>query len=532
MPNNIDNDVISLDLDDYKLKFASGTSFFSFEGGSISETFDQQDGFWADLREEGYRLIGKKLFTFEKVKRKEILTSVSPRLHMQLSLPERPWSGESYVVLILDNEREISLTALVDWAIATPFSTTSYFSRSSTAAIYFEIPLMPLIKFSNSNDQFDSLDKTDQWSENQKLIFGIFSFRNDCRYFKKYPFFMPYQLYPDFLINDEIRACINEYIVKADRYIKKESNNKDKETLQWIGTDGTLCDRDSVQGIKGKALLLCHGTFSSTKSAFKGILEDSEFLKSLYRSKYNDILAWDHYTLSKKPAENANELLERLGMQENVTLDIICHSRGAVVVRNLLENPQNQRKLVDKGITINKVIFVAGACQGTQLANSRNTSGIFRRLNFLTWFFGNSVGSFTRAFLIIIKLLTVGFQKIPGIEAMDPAGQEIAKLNSYANTSAMEYWYIRANYENKNCITRYLERFLWDSGVFEGAANDLIVPFEGASPNKKYLKNCCSKMQDEECLRHGTESEAQRRVHHINFFDQEDIRGHLKNLLQ
>ncbi|UJP05388.1 MAG: hypothetical protein LZF61_11255, partial [Nitrosomonas sp.] len=81
-------------------------------------------------------------------------------------------------------------------------------------------------------------------------------------------------------------------------------------------------------------------------------------------------------------------------------------------------------------------------------------------------------------------------------------------------------------------LSRYLEKFLWDSAIFEGAVNDLIVPFEGASPSNKYLKNDSSTMHDKECLKHGTESKAQRRVHHINFFDQEDIKGNLKQLLQ
>lgn len=446
MPDNQENDVVSFELGKYKLKFASGTSFFFFESRKAS---DQQGELWDNLREEEYKLIDEKLFTFKNIKRKEILTSVSPRLHMQLSLPENDRDSNKYaeyVVLILDEEKEISSAALVDWAIATPFPTTSYFSTLSPATFNFEIPLMPLIKFDTAGDQLDSLDKTGQWSEDQKLTFGIFSFKT-C------PLFPPYRPYPYlFMIPDEIRDCINKYIVKADRYTKKESSYE--ETLQWINPDGILCNKNSVNSrLKGNALLLCHGTFSSTKSAFKGILEDSEFLTSLY-NKYDDILAWDHYTLSKKPAENANELLNKLSRQENVTLDIICHSRGAVVVRNLLENPRNKRKLSDHGITIGKVIFVAGACLGTQLASPRNTSGIFRRLNFLTWFFGNSIGSFTRAFLIIVKLLTTGFQKIPGIEAMDPTGQEIAKLNSYTDTLAKEYWYIRANYENKNCITR------------------------------------------------------------------------------
>ena len=279
-----------------------------------------------------------------------------------------------------------------------------------------------------------------------------------------------------------------------------------------------------------RALLLCHGTFSSTQKAFANIIDGSS-LNELHKIYGDNIFAWDHFTLSKKPDQNARDLLEKLKLlqhDEELKLDIICHSRGALVVRNLLENIDNQNALSDKRISINKVIFVAGACLGTQLAIPGNLNHIFRQLHILSWFFGASTNF--RAILAVIKLFILGVQKLPGIEAMDPSGLEISNLNAYQEKRhivANEYLYIRANYDCENAVWHYLEGLL-DHDIFKDAGNDLVVPFEGAGSSRKYLQP----PQSTELLDYGSELKAQTAVHHINFFDQCETRKSIVGFLK
>jgi hypothetical protein len=276
----------------------------------------------------------------------------------------------------------------------------------------------------------------------------------------------------------------------------------------------------------GRALLLCHGTFSSTEKAFTRDLITN--LEAIYR---NNILAYDHFTLSKKPDQNACDLLEKLNQLQldgELELDIICHSRGALVIRNLLENRNNQEAL-NKRISIKKVIFVAGACLGTQLANPGNLAPFFKKIHFFTWFFGGSTNF--KAILAIIELLVLGVQKLPGIEAMDPAGKEIADLNAYMEQKeesiASNYLYIRANYDFEDKVWHYLEHIFLDHDIFKDSGNDLVVPFEGAGTSTKYQQALSSENRDI-----GTESITQCDVHHINFFDQCEIRKRIVKFLK
>ena len=81
---------------------------------------------------------------------------------------------------------------------------------------------------------------------------------------------------------------------------------------------------------KGRALLLVHGIFSSAEASFGTLLGSK--LEPHLRQVYGDrILAWDHFTVSKSTFENARDLLHTL--PDGADVDIMCHSRGAVVTR-------------------------------------------------------------------------------------------------------------------------------------------------------------------------------------------------------
>ena len=77
----------------------------------------------------------------------------------------------------------------------------------------------------------------------------------------------------------------------------------------------------------GRSLLLLHGTFSNTGGAFHEPARSDFFdrIKPLYGDR---IFAFDHFSVSRTPEQNARMLVEALpgGVFE---FDVVTHSRGA-----------------------------------------------------------------------------------------------------------------------------------------------------------------------------------------------------------
>lgn len=532
--NNREGENPPFEFDGYRVRLASGTSFF--HGDTIREE-PPREGIWPELGEENYRLIGNTLFTIDAAEKKpELLSGIPPRLHIELTLQNsEQWYKKDYIVLILDNDR----TSLVDWAVANPISDSSslFEQPSGNSSIYFDIPLVPVSRSEQeevlNEGRTSFLDRISQWQAEQQLTFGIFSIedeemRDHLRHL--YHMWMPDWFH--LLFREEISRLADSVAYRIDRILKHGTEGD--EQLQIIMNDGNMRAVTSqyLQQMQGRALLLCHGILSSTQGAFSGILKDPAFMAHLRQRYSGNILAWDHYTLSKTTSQNASELLRELNSLHGVELDIICHSRGAGVIRNFVEKPDNTDQLGTQNVAIEKIAYVAGACLGSQLADTKNTNRLFRRLNMLFWFFDGAPMGFTKAILVALKFIATVAQRMPGVEAMNPTSKEIATLNSYGKTVAQEYHYIRANFDVRlsRLPIKLVEELLWDSGVFDGAANDLIVPYEGASASSKYLHGFPG-MRDHDALPFGTPAKGQDKVWHINFFDQDATRNELRSFL-
>jgi len=514
----------------YQVRLASGTSIFNGETQPITEK-PSENNVWTELERENYQLIENTLFTINTVEKMPgTLSGISPKLHIELTFLEQTssWFDKTHVVLILDNDQ----TSLVDWSVANPTLDLNFLfeQNQNNTAIYFDIPLVPVSKSKQeyvlTEERANFLDQISQWENGQQLTFGIFSIED--KDIHNYPFYIwPPWFYPPFC--KEISQFADLIALKIDRILKQGTDGDEQLLILDNGKLREIISEDLV-AMKNRALLLCHGILSSTQSAFSGILEDPEFMAHLHQRYNKSILAWDHYTLSKTTSDNASDLLMKLKDLNNIELDIICHSRGAGVIRNFVENPKNIAQLNKQGVTVKKIVYVAGACLGSQLADTQNTNRLFRRLNMLFWFFGGAPIGFTHAILVALKLFTIFAQRMPGVESMNPTGSEIAKLNTYGKTMAQEYYYICANYDVRLSLLpiKLAEELLLDSGIFEGAANDLIVPYEGASVNNKYLPSFTGK---KDALNYGTLIQGQSDVWHINFFSQNTTKNELTILL-
>ena len=223
-------------------------------------------------------------------------------------------------------------------------------------------------------------------------------------------------------------------------------------------------------GRRTRALILIHGTFSSTRGGF-GALSATEWGRTLLDSAiahYDCVIGYDHRTLSVDPAENATDLLDRLRQlwpDGKVDLDVVCHSRGGLVFRSLVEKVLFAYPWHGK---FGKAVFVAAANSGTELANPTNWD---RMADLYT----NLAGAAARGLAIIspgtaaaglvlaevidgvgtlVKAIVARGVKendIPGLAAMWPAGPFIAAINSvepWQPTPANSTYYaVTSNFE-------------------------------------------------------------------------------------
>ena len=113
----------------------------------------------------------------------------------------------------------------------------------------------------------------------------------------------------------------------------------------------------------GRILLMLHGTFSKSEAMLDalGQTDAGNAFFATMRGHYDQVLSYDHATLSMPPLYNAVDLARQLAASD-ATVDIVCHSRGGLVVRWLVE------ALMHNPMQIGRVVFVGAPLGGTSLA--------------------------------------------------------------------------------------------------------------------------------------------------------------------
>jgi pimeloyl-ACP methyl ester carboxylesterase len=120
---------------------------------------------------------------------------------------------------------------------------------------------------------------------------------------------------------------------------------------------------DELAALQGRVLLLVHGTFSESRM-FDAELGETAAGRDLFArltdasGAYAAVLAFDHATLSVAPWLNALALKTALEPLR-ARLDVVCHSRGGLVVSWAL-------KLAP--LPVDQVVFVGTPLMGTSLA--------------------------------------------------------------------------------------------------------------------------------------------------------------------
>jgi hypothetical protein len=229
-------------------------------------------------------------------------------------------------------------------------------------------------------------------------------------------------------------------------------------------------------------LLFIHGTFSHASSAYSALAttrgsDGKTFFESLQPIYGNRIFAFDHFTVSRTPEENARTLLAALPKGPGL-FDVVTHSRGGLVLRTLVEDAATLGPNASR-FQLGRAVLVASPNDGTPLASPNRFQDLLNWLSNLMDLFPEN--PFTTAAEFVtegLAWLAHAVQvDIPGLAAMNSQGSVIHQLQGPPGPPPRAYSALVANFEPDRGL---LQRML-DVGVdlvFQ-TANDLVVPSEG-----------------------------------------------------
>jgi hypothetical protein len=238
-----------------------------------------------------------------------------------------------------------------------------------------------------------------------------------------------------------------------------------------------------------RILLLVHGAFDSTAGAFgpltKGVGKD--FLERAV-ADYDAVVGFDHRTLSVDPLANARDLLARLSVRQadGAVVDVVCHSRGGLVVRSLVERLLPASSWSG---SVNRIVFVGVPNGGTNLAEPDRWShlaDVYTSLlmessllgdGFLTTAIAGSAIKRVGTLAKYLAAYAVDVHGVPGLAAMEPDGDFIADLNRRqpGQPDGRQPWFVissdfraTASQMNLKMVEGIVDNML-------DAANDLVV---------------------------------------------------------
>lgn len=270
-----------------------------------------------------------------------------------------------------------------------------------------------------------------------------------------------------------------------------------------------------------RTLLLIHGTFSRAEATFAALLPYAKPLLDAYEGR---VIAFNHPSLRHDPQTNIDEFLNRLPEGIHLDLDLITHSRGGLVGRELCEHLADHN-LGGRQITIRRAVFVAGPHQGTVLADGTYMMDMIDRYtNALILLPDDVFGLSIEGLLAVVKLVGHGFvNTLPGLQVMHPQGASLQRINN-SSQSDIEYYTLGSNFTPDD--PAWIKRLCLQAGdslmdkIFQ-SENDLVVPTLGTYQGGH--NSAAFPIPPERRHVYGKED----RIHHCNFFAQVDVRARI-----
>lgn len=364
-------------------------------------------------------------------------------------------------------------------------------------------------------------------------------------------------LLPNYIINENERG-IGKFIIKIFHFFKRKKKpiakysalkiaqkieKKLEEGLKQVDKSFDLIPYapekiDKEQPI----LLLIHGTGSSTKGSFEDLI-GTETWTNLYKKYQQNILAFDHKTLTKSPLQNTKELLETL--PKNSHLHLVTSSRGGLIgdilCRCTAEQSEFTREeaqllnelrtdqgdvLLDlnglarkKQITVSQYIRIACPASGTPLLSKRLDHFFNVLLNIIptTGFLALDLPIKALKNLVLATIEERNNPEIlPGLESMRPNAPILNLLNHPKIENPTQIWII-AGHAGIGNFRKTLKCVL--ARLFYREDNDLIVNTDsmfmgGLSEHPRYYKFVKG-----------------AKVDHFSYFKNKDTRTALYNIL-
>lgn len=279
---------------------------------------------------------------------------------------------------------------------------------------------------------------------------------------------------------------------------------------------------------KKRRLLFVHGTFSKSEALLEGIAKAPDgrsFLDSMFAT-YDEVLAFEHPTVSVSPVLNALDLSQDLA-QVDGTLDIVAHSRGGLVTCWALEAfgvPAAQIRAV----------LVGSPLGGTSLASPprlRSTLGLLTNFGTALQAAGAAASAFAPFLLAPMAILKVAtsitgvvsktpvldgtIAMIPGLAAQSRIrnNPEVGRLRGMSTVSEAEYFVVTSDFQPSDPGWKFWQ---WFRGKrIQNAAMDKVFPGQN---DLVVDTDSMSEMSPDVSARFDFRTNPN--VHHQNYFEQ------------
>ncbi|RZK12954.1 MAG: hypothetical protein EOO43_18370, partial [Flavobacterium sp.] len=266
------------------------------------------------------------------------------------------------------------------------------------------------------------------------------------------------------VVNLFAKKAVGEAIGKLAEVLEEKQIGSLRGIVR-ITKDFQLVKADAIDPSKSFVLFI-HGTNSSTLGSFEE-LKGSGLWEFITQTYGNNILAFQHETLTKSPLHNTAELVKQL--PANADLHVITHSRGGLVGEvlcrfsngssigfseqevSLLNKEYRdddvkyirdlQKSAPHKKFIVSKFIRVACPAGGTTILSKRVDHFFNISLNligFIPGFAGNPVYVAMKKLLIAVVDQKNNIAVFPGLEAMKPDSPFITILNNQSSNVSLE----------------------------------------------------------------------------------------------
>jgi pimeloyl-ACP methyl ester carboxylesterase len=246
----------------------------------------------------------------------------------------------------------------------------------------------------------------------------------------------------------------------------------------YTSAAGETLGAQAWPSLRGKrSLLFVHGTFSRASSAFGGIAPST--METLFTRYGGRVFAFDHPTMTETPAQNVDWLLRQIPSGADLDVDIVCHSRGGLVSRELA---RRQGMLANGAkLRAGRIIFVAAPNAGTILTNAEHVSDFLDAYtNILNLFPDNAVLDVLDAILAIVKQFAAAtLTALDGLQSMLPGGPVLKDLDAVI-PKERQYYAVASNFAPSagSSLAVIAADKLLDK-VFQSKRNDCVVPTDG-----------------------------------------------------